>query len=945
MTQRRISFHAFVVFVLLMTTIVTDAKAAPRDSSLRHGRLPNGLTYYIARGGGTPGMAHYYMFQNVGAILEDDSQKGLAHVLEHLAFNTTAHFPKGVMNFLRKNGLNNFSAYTGVDETRYAVHDVPVAFRLYRRRMLEMLYDWCHGLRFTPADVDKERAIILEEWRQRNDVDHRMANHIAPTLYNGSKYGRRNVIGNEQALRTFKAADVRRFYDTWYRPSLQYIAIVGDIDPVAMEQEVRAMFDSLPAREVPPHAHMRRIADNKRPGYTRFIDAENASPSFGLYERRSSEVLTRGVGAVREDLFSRIFNRLAPRRFAVLRNAGEEQFIAAEVSLSPMVRGYSQLAWDVVPYEDRGAEALQQLVDVREDIRRRGFGREEFDAVCTELYNGMKELSDNDHALGTPDNLMSLFRRNFLYGDSIVGFREQLRASMDELVEMEVGEMNAWVRSWMNDDNLSFVTYSRTADEMNISPKQVARAMKSAAPVRSATVAPPPSRLPATPPTPGKIVSDKKIDALGAVEWKLSNGATVYYKHVADGSGRVYFAGSAAGGRAAVAPADLPSYTAMKALVMQSGVDKYNRNRLHEWVKDKQFDLTISLGDRADGVGGNTAVAHADDFFGYLYLVLTRQRFDREVFDKYLARTKYIYTTRSTKGMAAVQDSIRELLYPYTPANPKEDSAFYSRMRYEDLSPLFDRSFGNAGRFKFCLVGDLPEAEARRLATCYLAALPGTPDSSARPLHSLDFSSPERIISRTFVADTDGDVGEVELTRLNDTRLSVAEQAALEVFRGILENRLFAILRERDHAVYSVGVKADYNEQPTPGVVLSIHFSTSRKNTISMKTEALWQLREIVSGSFSDDEFKAVQVPLAVSEQEDEGIEGADADPMFWMAALNIYAEQGRVPDLSAAQPSANYRNLTADDVVAVAAKLLKGARARNIVVRSPAPEERHWER
>ena len=942
MTHHSTLSHAFIAKTLLVVglAIAHVAVGMAREMNLRQGKLPNGLTYYIVNGGGTPGSVHYYMYQNVGAILENDAQNGLAHVLEHLAFNTTEHFPEGVMTFLRGNGLNAFSAYTGLDDTRYAVRDVPAKDEQLNRRMLQLLYDWCHGVRITPKDVDKERAIIMEEWRQRNDVNHRMSDFISSAIYNDAKYAHRNVIGGEEQLRSFKAKDVQRFYDTWYRPSLQYIAIIGDIDPDAVEKDVTKLFAKLPAKKVPQHADARFIADNADIRYSRFIDADNVSPSFGLYERKSAQQLKAQGGAVDEHLFTQIFNRLAPRRFAALRNAGQEQFIAASVSLSSLARGYSQLAWDMVPYEGQQLAALQQLADVREDLRVKGFQDEEFDAACTDMYRGMKQVLADDADLGTPDNLMDLFRRNFLNGDPIIPFREQIATSMEHLVELEAKDMNSWMRSWMNGDNLAFVTYSRSADEMNVSARQVTDALAAASPsrLRTTTDQPAPTHVLAAKPTPGKITHAKKIAELDAEEWTLSNGATVYYKRVPDGSGRLFFAGSAAGGRAAVDAADLPSYTAMKALVMQSGVDRYNRNQLYQWVKDKDFDLSLSLADESDGIGGNTAVTHADDFFGYLYMVLTHQRFDRDVFNKYVARSKYIYDTRATTGMAAVQDSIQALLYPVSADNPTHDLTFYNRMRYTDLQPLFNRSFGNAGLFKFCLVGDVPEAEARRLVEQYIAALPGQPGSQPRQLRGLDFSSPQPLIRRVFDIDMEGDAGEVELTWLNAVSLSKTERAALETLRSLLENRLFSVLRERDHAVYSVGVKADYTERPAAGVTLSVHFSTSRDKALPTKEETLVQLKHIAAGEFSRDEFKAALVPLAVDDMTPSGAGSMPSDPMLWMGALNVYAEQGQVPNLADNSEASVYEHLTPEQVAAVATKVLEGARHRDIVVRSLPP-------
>ena len=481
---------------------------------LRKGKLENGLTYYIYNDGSATGEAQYYLYQNVGAILENDEEMGLAHVLEHLAFNTTDHFPNGVMNFLRSNNLNDFEAFTGVDDTRYAVHNVPTNDAKLTENMLWVLRDWCHGVKMTPKDIEKERGIILEEWRHRSGVDRRLTDAIAPVVYNHAGYATHNVIGSQKILETFQQKQVKQFYDKWYRPNMQFIAVIGDVDIDQMEKNIQTVFKTLPAKEAPAvNPQTRQIPDNTTPLYMRFIDPENKSASFGLYQRYEVKGNAPEEDRVRQFIFTKFFNTLAPKRFVMLKNADKESYIAAEVSLSPLVRNYYQMAWDMVPYQGNEQKALQQMLAVRDNLRDQGFTAAEFNAEKEKMYNGMKDVLEAQ-GLGTPDNALMLFRQNFLYDIPVQDFRGQINRNLETLVELEVEDMNAWMKSLLNDNNLAFVTYSKSQSEMNITENDLMAALKeksSFSDMARADGMKPISQLIDFPLAGGKIVSEKQL--------------------------------------------------------------------------------------------------------------------------------------------------------------------------------------------------------------------------------------------------------------------------------------------------------------------------------------------------------------------------------------------------------------------------------------------------
>ena len=915
-------------------------------NGLRKGKLANGLTYYIYNDGSATGEAQYYLYQNVGAILENDEEMGLAHVLEHLAFNTTDHFPNGVMNFLRSNNLNDFEAFTGVDDTRYAVHNVPTNDAKLNENMLWVLRDWCHGVKMTPKDIEKERGIILEEWRHRSGVDRRLTDAIAPVVYNHAGYATHNVIGSQKILETFQQKQVKQFYDKWYRPNMQFIAVIGDVDVDQMEKNIQTVFKTLPAKQAPAvNPQTRQIPDNTTPLYMRFIDPENKSASFGLYQRYEVKGNAPEEDRVRQFIFTKFFNTLAPKRFVMLKNADKESYIAAEVSLSPLVRNYYQMAWDMVPYQGNEQKALQQMLAVRDNLRDQGFTAAEFNAEKEKMYNGMKDVLEAK-GLGTPDNALMLFRQNFLYDIPVQDFRGQINRNLETLVELEVEDMNAWMKSLLNDNNLAFVTYSKSQSEMNITENDLMAALKeksSFSDMAHADGMKPISQLIDFPLTGGKIVSEKQLKTLQAKEWTLSNGAKVLYRYVPELSGQFLFAGSAEGGKSIVPAQELANYNAMRSLLMQSGVYNYNRNQLAQWLQGKDINLSLSLEDYSDGIGGNAPVDKADDFFSYLYLILSRQNFSKSAFDKYIQRNLYVYENRATTGMAAVQDSIQQLLYPVSAMNPRQDEAFFKSVQFDKLQEQFQAHLGDASRFTYCLIGDIPEAKAKELVLRYIGSLKGEGKPVKTAIQPMDFSLSTPVIKRTFETETEGGMAEIEISFANKQKLSEREQAALEVMRGLLERRYFDVLREKEHLTYTVGVQSNYTSQPVAGENLNIHLSTAKENADKAVSLVYSILDDVKAGRFTADEFKAAMVPLAVDEEQSGAASQSNSDPSVWMALLNIYAETGNElsPNDNAASAPV-FKTLTPQDITAVAMKVMTNAKQREIIVKPAAQEGKH---
>lgn len=941
-----------IKLLLLLTGILfANSLQAQGKDDVRVGKLPNGFTYYLSSSKDFPDEVNLYLLQNVGAILEEDHQNGLAHYLEHMAFNTTAHFPQGVMKYLRSNSHYTFNAFTGLNETRYFLYSLPANDTKTIDAAFNIVLDWCQGITITPEDVDKERGIIIEEWRQRHDVFRRLQDHIAPVIYNHSKYAERNVIGDVEVLKSFTAKDLKEFYQTWYRPDLQALVVVGDFDIAAYEAKIKELFSPLKMPKQAPKRYDIVIEDNPQPLYTHFVDPEmeSLSNSFGIYQRYRTDNSRSGVEMIKENLYTMIFNQLVSQRIGMIRNSGEESFLAATINYAPLVRHYSQLAIDVVPYEGKSWEALEQILALREQFRREGFAEAEFTSVQESIYEDLESLLESDN-LGTPDNVMEVFKQHYLYQVPIKPFREQLEDNVEVLVEMTVEEFNAWVRGLLHDQNISFATYSSTPEQMEMPVERFNTLLAEVKekPLLAFKQPTPITQMIDFPITKGSVVSSKPIEEVpGAEEWQLSNGARLLYAHLPQLKEMVFFVGTAMGGRSIITPEELPAYDGLNGLMMKSGVYKYDRNQLALWLSDKTFDLNISLKEYTDDIGGMTRASNLEDMLAYTHLILTKHNFTQEALDKYVEQQSYLYKSRGTSEMTLAQDSIQRLLYPITPDNPVKDLAFYRQIKLDDVTALFDKIFGNAGHFTFCIAGDIERADAITLTEKYIASLPGVPGTKPRTFKVMDLSSPEPLIKKTFEVDVDGEIGQVELAYINDIALNEREEKALKVLQQLLDDRLFDELREKESGTYNVGVAATYFRIPTPSVSLSLRFETDRERVDYLKSLTLQILDEVKRAAYSDDQLKRARIPLAIEEQAEQPAEGeeSEAKAMMTIALLNMYMESQHLPEAYHVEDTAtvSYQEITRDDITAVANRLFDGAKVRDIVLKSLPPERREW--
>lgn len=897
---------------------------------LQQGKLENGLTYYIKHSELQPGQVSFYLVQNVGAILENDSENGLAHFLEHMAFNGTEHFPNELMPYLRNEGIYTFNAHTGINETVYNLDDIPLSNKRVVDTCIYILKDWCNGVLLKEKDIDEERKIIIEEWRTRHTLSRRLIEAAAPYVYNHSKYAERNVIGTVENLQSFPADTLRAFYKKWYRPDLQCVIIVGDIDENQWENRLKEVLGQIPATRNPIPLPEIRIEENDSPIYGLLLDPENRSRSITLQQRVAKRPHASDEARRKYSFSARFFNQLWQERLGRLRNANEEKYLSASVSFTSFIKGYNGMRMEIVPFSQQDSAAFDQIWTLWEQIRRYGFSENEIRQVQEKEYNNLSELQKNLDK-NRNNYYVSVFKNHFLQGTPYYDLAEEAEKNIETVLEYTADDMNEWIRSWADERNIAVVVAGNTPDYPYLTEKQVnailtAGSRKKIEQQREQKEIPTLFDLALK---PGKITKTKAIKGLEAEIWTLSNGTEVVYKYVAENKGFFSMACSSHGGRSVVDAKDLPSLDAMQSLVLKSGLYKFDRNTVQDIVRGKNIKANLFLNEWTEGIGGGTLTQNAELFFQFIYLMFEKPLFTEEQFDKFVQRQRYIYENTPKTGLNVIQDSIRKLTVLQSDRTRDFDLSYIDDMDFAKVESLYRKRFSNARDFIFCIVGDLSREEAQRLSCRYIATLPAKKGKKEKfILH--DYTVKDSAIVRKFDVEMQDDKSIIDISFENNVTFNNKEQLAFDIFGQMLRNRFFKIIREEQSGAYGVNVNTVYDVFPELRESLAINFQTNSEQAEALRELVLRELEKSHTQLFTSGELRQILISKKQEKVMQEETKGID----YWLRVLNYYIEFG-IDLTTPGHFDEIIDTITLEDIRQVAQKFFNSARKKDILIKA----------
>lgn len=703
----------------------------PVDPKVKIGTLPNGLRYYIRKNAKPERRAELRLVVNAGSVLETDDQLGLAHFVEHTAFNGTTHFAKNdLVKYLQSIGVRfgaDLNAYTGFDETVYIL-PIPTDTARIVEQAFTILEDWAHGQSFDSTEVANERGVVREEWRLGKGASDRMLHQWLPTALKGSLYADRLPIGNEQSIMTATPARLRSFYKNWYRPDLQAVVAVGDFDVAAVEAQIRKHFGKIPKPVTPRKRPVPPVPQNKAPLIGIGYDREATSSDVQLIFKMPVEQ-TRTVGDYRRDLMQRMYIGMLNARLGEIAQKPDAPFLGAAASKGNFIGrstdGFVLAAGVKDGGIDHGLEAL--LLEAKR-VDQFGFLQAELDRQKAGLLRGYERaFVERDKTLS--DAFVGELVNNYLAGEAIPGIAYEYTLVQQLLPTISLADVNKLASNWITDENRVIIAQSPQKDSVKLPARADLLAVferANSAKVTAYTETLSGEALLAVEPVPGRVVSGRSIPAVNVTEWKLSNGVRVLVKPTDFKADEVLFSAYSPGGSSLATTSDYMSAALASQIVAISGAGNFSRVDLQKKLAGKAAAAAASIGETSEGMSGRASPKDLETMFQLIYLNFTAPRLDTTVWKAMKNQYGPYLANRGSDPDEVFSDTVQVTMTQHDPRSRPLTPAVFAEVNPEKALAFYKDRFSDASDFTFLFVGNVDTTALRPLAERYLGALPST---------------------------------------------------------------------------------------------------------------------------------------------------------------------------------------------------------------------------
>lgn len=910
----------------------------PTDPAVRIGKLPNGLTYYIRHNEYPKGQADFYIAQKVGSALEEDHQRGLAHFLEHMCFNGTTHFPGNQLReWLETVGVKfgaNLNAYTSIDETVYNISNVPIARTSVQDSCLLILHDWANDLTLDPAEIDKERGVIHEEWRQSNVGRQRIMERILPDIYPGSKYGYRLPIGTMEVVDNFPAQALRDYYETWYRPDQQGIIVVGDIDVDRIENKIKEIFSDI---EMPANAPERKydpVPDHKGTLYGLGSDPEQQHLIGQLMFL--SDVLPaeyrNTMAYFIQDYLQEMISSMINNRLSDLAKTPDAPFAQAFVYFGEYIVAKTKDAFTVAAVAN-GHEIEPALAAAYREVlraQRGGFTASEYERAKSELLSRVENIYNNRESRQT-DSYVKEYVRSFIDGDPIPGIETEYLITQQLASMIPLEAINETMKEVITPDNRvvvamgpekeGYAALSKDAIAAAISAVEAEKIVAYVDEVKSEPLIP---SLPAK----GSIVSTNELKQFGATEWVLSNGARVIVKPTKFKEDEILFNAYAPGGYSVLPSSYDSSILFMDAIANENGLGTYTHSDLTKYLAGKQCGVTAQFGNYSRDFEGISTPKDLPTFMELLYMSFIDFNYDATEF----AAAQQKYATLLKNQASNPQFQFSKALYSALFKSPRkrqltpEDIVAASR---DQINEIAKKMTANAADYTFVFVGNVDLKKLKPLVEQYIASLPGDIKTAAKPV--TDFNPALYVTPGTETTTVTTPMATPQsfvcIMETADMPFSMKDRQLSQVAAQILTKRLINTVREDMGAVYSINASGDMSRLGPANAMLQSAFPMKPE----MKKEVLDFIANEIKNMETDvkaEELAPVKEYMVKNYTEGRELNGS------WLSAIGGYLMNG-VNTMDGNIEMMN--SLTIDDVMNYMKKLNAAGNYR-VVVLDPAP-------
>ncbi|SNR41960.1 pitrilysin family protein [Flavobacterium sp. ov086] len=815
--------------ILGLTQVSAQFKTTiPLRKDVVHGTLSNGMQYFIMHNEWPKDRADFYFVQNVGAILEDDNQNGLAHFLEHMAFNGTEHFKgKSMINMLAKEGVTfgrDINAYTAHDETVYNINNVPVKNQVLLDSCLYILHDWSGFLSLKDTEIDAERGVIHEEWRTRKNADLRIQSQLEPVIYNEGKYAKRDVLGDMNIIDNFKYKQLRDYYKKWYLPNHQAVVIVGDIDVAKMEQQIKTIMGSILMPSNSAERTYETIPDNDNLLYKLAVDKEAQKTTIALNFKKNKP-LVQDETTFENSIVQQLALQMMNNRFREYIVNNETALLSAGVDNSDVTRLTSFFTLNVIPKNGQLLEGFKQGYTEYQRAIQNGFTKEELDRVKENMRTSYENQLKNKDKIGN-SNWAQQLQGYFLEASPVMSLEDEFEFVKNTLAKVGVDQVNKVFRAFPTEKNQILTVSGPDKEEIKYpSEFDYKMVIKN---VNQEKLAPYTETI-----NKADLITEKlsvkpilkKFEVKGIKEAKgyvLANGAKVIIYPTTLAQDQVLFSAFSPGGMSLVSEADLPSSQIATALAKSSGLGDFKSTDLQKQLSGKTVKLSPFINEHYEGFNGSTIKKNLETLMQLTYLYFVHPRFDAQSYKRIID-----YYQNSLENVSENNNKIYGDTIALLDTNHSKRTFLLSKenlqyLKLDTASKIFKERITNAADFTFVFVGNVSEKDIETINK-YLGNVSGKNTQEKFIDHKTGMANgtaKEKLVREMNVPKTSIYV------HLENKRVSFSDKKQIMAYMlsQLLDKRYLEKIREDEGGSYGVQVSSSLSKSPTPQFSLEVSF-------------------------------------------------------------------------------------------------------------------------
>jgi zinc protease len=841
-----------VVFTGSFVTVLSNGQAGadkplPVSPEVKMGKLANGFTYYIRKNQEPKNRAELRLVVNAGSILENEKQLGLAHFTEHMAFNGTKNFKKQeLVDFLEKSGVQfgaDLNAYTSFDETVYELQ-LPTDSTDVFKKGFQILEDWAHNVSFEPAEIDKERGVVIEEWRLGQGAEERMRKKYFPVILKGSMYANRLPIGTKTNLETFKHQTLKDFYKTWYRPDLQAVVVVGDVDVDEVEQLIKQHFSGIP-KAVNPQPRKKFGVPAHAETYTTIVtDPEQPYNVVQIQYLQPSIPQDKTDLQYRASIVRQIFNTMMSARLQEIGQKPDAPFLFASTGYDDYYGDKDAFSMYAVAKDGKTLAASSQvLLNENARVKQYGFTAGELERAKTDMLSGM-ETQYNERDKTKSAVLVGELIRNYLKQEPIPGIEYEYDLFKKYVPGIELKEVNSLINQWIKPTNRVVMITAPESEKKNLVTQQQMTALLNKptpklSPYEDKVTT---GNLLAKEPVPGKITGEKKVEGLGVTELTLSNGARVILKPTTFKNNEIIFSAISPGGTSLYSDADYLSAATATTITVNGGVGNYDQLSFQKSMAGKQVFVSPSVSAYAEGFNGYAVPKDFETALQLVYGYFTEPRRDSSMFEVYLQQLSADLVNKGKDPNSVFSDSVSSIMSNYHPRSRPLTLERMKEIKFDKALDIYKERFSNAGDFLFTFVGNFNVDSIKALLEKYIASLPST--GRVESWKDVGIRYPQGIISKVIKKGQEKK-SSVRITFTGTTEYNGLEAAQLNQLCQVFSIKLRELLREDQGGVYGVSVRGGINREPITTYAVSMSFGCAPENVEKLTSIVMEEIKNL----------------------------------------------------------------------------------------------------